>query len=85
MARMRVFIVLVLAITAGGGLALATYNYMQKLPGRTVTMPTKSVVVAATDLDLGTELRRDDIRIIAEGLIALDAKVERFRPPAGPP
>ena len=64
MARMRVFIVLVLAITAGGGLALATYNYMQKLPGRTVTMPTKSVVVAATDLDLGTELRRDDIRII---------------------
>jgi pilus assembly protein CpaB len=61
---MRVFIVLVLAITAGGGLALATYNYMQKLPGRTVTMPTKSVVVAATDLDLGTELRRDDIRII---------------------
>ena len=38
MARMRVFIVLVLAITAGGGLALATYNYMQKLPARTVTM-----------------------------------------------
>jgi pilus assembly protein CpaB len=64
MARMRVFIVFVLAITAGGGLALATYNYMQRLPGRTVTMPTKSVVVAATDLDLGTELRRDDIRII---------------------
>jgi pilus assembly protein CpaB len=64
MARIRVFIVLVLAITAGGGLALATYNYMQKLPARTVTIPTKSVVVAATDLDVGAELRRDDIRLI---------------------
>jgi len=64
MARMRVFIVLVLAITAGGGLALATYNYMQTLPARTVTIPTRPVVVAATDLDLGAELRRDDLRII---------------------
>ena len=36
MARMRIFIVLVLAITAGGGLAFGTYNYMQKLPARTV-------------------------------------------------
>jgi pilus assembly protein CpaB len=61
---MRVFIVLVLAITAGGGLALATYNYMQKLPGRTVSIPMKSVVVAATDLDIGAELRRDDVRVI---------------------
>src|SRR5947209_7259501 len=75
MARMRVFIVLVLAITAGGGLALATYNYMQKLPARTVTIPTKSVVVAATDLDIGTELRRDDIRLIQWPSNALPANV----------
>jgi pilus assembly protein CpaB len=61
---MRVFMVFVLAVTVGGGLALATYNYMQKLPTRTVSIPTKSVVVAATDLDIGTELRRDDIRMI---------------------
>jgi len=64
MARMRIFLVLVLAITAGGGLAFGTYNYMQKLPARTVTIPTVPVVVAAADLDIGTELTRDDIRII---------------------
>ena len=64
MARMRIFIVLVLAITAGGGLAFATYNYMQRLPERTVTIPTRPVVVAASDLDIGTELGRDDVRVI---------------------
>jgi len=64
MSRIRVFIVFVLAITAGGGLALGTYNYMQRLPGRTVTIPTRPVVVAAADLNLGTELGRDDLRII---------------------
>jgi pilus assembly protein CpaB len=64
MARTRIFLVLVLAITAGGGLAFGTYNYMQKLPARTVTIPTRPVVVAAADLDIGTELGRDDIRII---------------------
>jgi pilus assembly protein CpaB len=61
---MRVFIVLVLAITAGGGLALATYNYVQKMPERTVTIPTRPVVVAAADLDIGTELRAEDLRVI---------------------
>src|SRR5712692_1844484 len=64
MARIRVFIVFVLAITAGGGLALGTYNYLQKMPPRTITIPTTPVVVAATDLDVGAELGRDDLRII---------------------
>jgi pilus assembly protein CpaB len=64
MARMRVFIVLVLAITAGGALAFGTYNYMQHLPTRTVSIPTRPVVVAASDLDIGTELSKADIRII---------------------
>jgi pilus assembly protein CpaB len=64
MARMRVFIVLVLAITAGGALAFGTYNYMQHLPTRTVSIPTRPVVVAASDLDIGTELSKSDIRII---------------------
>ena len=32
MARMRVFMVLVLALTAGGVLAFGTYNYVQKMP-----------------------------------------------------
>jgi pilus assembly protein CpaB len=64
MTRARVFIVLVLALTAGGGFALATYNYVQKIPGRTVSIPTRPVVVAAADLDIGAELSRDDIRVI---------------------
>jgi pilus assembly protein CpaB len=61
---MRVFIVFVLAVTAGGALAFGTYNYMQKVPAKTVSIPTKPVVVAATDLDVGAELGRDEIRII---------------------
>lgn len=64
MARMRVFMVFVLAITAGGALAFGTYNYMQHLPARTVSIPTRPVVVAAADLDIGAELSREDIRII---------------------
>src|SRR5436190_9005102 len=65
MARMRVFMVFVLAVTAGGALAFGTYNFMQRGPAtRTVSIPTRPVVVAAADLDIGAELRREDIRII---------------------
>lgn len=64
MARMRVFIVLVLAIAAGGVFAFGTYNYVQNLPAKTTTIPTKPVVVAAVDLEVGAEIARDDIRII---------------------
>jgi pilus assembly protein CpaB len=54
----------VLAVTAGGALAFATYNFVQQRPTRTVSIPTQAVVVAARDLDVGAELGRDDIRII---------------------
>jgi pilus assembly protein CpaB len=64
MARMRVFMVFVLAMTAGGALAFGTYNYMQHLPAKTTSIPTRPVVVAAADLDIGAELRREDVRII---------------------
>ncbi len=65
MARMRVFLVLALALTAGGVLAFGTYNYVQgSAPAQTVTMPTKSVVVAATDLSMGDEIEKGDLRII---------------------
>src|SRR5476649_498553 len=64
MARMRVFMVFVLAVTAGGALAFGTYNYMQRLPAASTSIPTRPVVVAAGDLDIGAELRREDIRII---------------------
>ena len=64
MARMRVFMVFVLAITAGGALAFGTYNFIQQRPAQTVSIPTRPVVVAAADLDVGAELRSEDIRII---------------------
>ena len=66
MARIRVFIVLVLALTAGGGLALGTYNYVQRAGSqvRTANLPTKPVVVAKVDLDIGADLTRDDLKTI---------------------
>ena len=64
MARMRVFVVLALAIAAGGTFAFGTYKYMQNPPSRTVGVPTSAVIVAATDLQLGAELRREDLRVI---------------------
>jgi pilus assembly protein CpaB len=64
MARMRVFLVALLALTAGGALAFATYNFMQK-PGRTETIPTRPVVVAASDLDVGAELKAGDLNVIS--------------------
>ena len=66
MARIRIFIVLALALTAGGVLAFATYNYVQSqgnrpaLPG----MATRRVVVAAADLAVGSELTPDTLRTI---------------------
>jgi pilus assembly protein CpaB len=61
---MRIFIVLVLAIAAGGVFAFATYNYVQRLPAQTVTIPTKPVVVAAADLEVGAEITKDSVRLI---------------------
>jgi pilus assembly protein CpaB len=64
MARMRVFMVFVLAMTAGGALAFGTYNYVQHLPTKTTSFPTRPVIVAANDLDIGAELKREDVKII---------------------
>ena len=63
MARTRIFIVLVMALTAGGVFAFATYRYVQQ-PPPSPSMKTRQVVVAATDLQLGKELKAEDIRII---------------------
>ena len=64
MARMRIFLVFLLAVTSGGALAFGTYNYMQQLPAQGPSIPTRPVVVAAADLEIGAELRRDDLRVI---------------------
>lgn len=66
MARIRIFIVLALALTAGGVLAFATYNYVQSQGSRPASpgMATRRVVVAAADLEVGAELGADQLRTI---------------------
>ncbi len=64
MNRVRIFSVFLIALVAGGGLAYGTYDYLQNVPVKTVTVPTKRVVIANTDLALGSELRRDDLKAI---------------------
>jgi pilus assembly protein CpaB len=64
MNRIRIFIVLALAITVGGAFALATYRW-QKTPTTVVEkLPTRPVVVAVANLDLGASLRPEDVRTI---------------------
>jgi len=64
MTRIRIFIVLILAVGLGGTFALATYRYIQNRPVREISLPTTPVVVAGADLVLGAELRREDLRVI---------------------
>ena len=64
MGRVRVFMVLALALSVGGVFAYATYNYVQNAPKPGPGVPTKAVVVAAADLDVGADLTRDDVRVI---------------------
>jgi pilus assembly protein CpaB len=64
LARIRVFVVFVIAITAGAVFAFGTYRYVQQAPAKGAQMKTVPVVVAATDLQIGAEIRPEDIRII---------------------
>jgi pilus assembly protein CpaB len=63
--RSRIFAVLAIAILAGGGLAYGTYNFVQNQPVQTAATPTQSVVVAASNLQLGAELKKEDLQIMA--------------------
>ena len=62
--RNRIFAVLAIAILAGGGLAYGTYNMMNNQPVKTVTTPTQPVVVAAADISLGSELKKEDLTVV---------------------
>jgi pilus assembly protein CpaB len=64
MARIRTLLIFVLAIGAGGMLAYGTYNYLQNAPKAAAATPTRTVVVANADLQLGTELGADDVKAI---------------------
>jgi pilus assembly protein CpaB len=61
MTRVRIFAVFLMAILAGGGLAYGTYDYLQNVPVKTVSVPTKKVVVANSNLSLGRQLKREDL------------------------
>src|SRR3954453_13447826 len=62
--RSRIFAVLAIAILAGGGLAYGTYNFMNNQPVKTVNTPQQAVVVAAADLQLGSELKKEDLTVV---------------------
>src|SRR4051812_38443540 len=63
--RNRIFVVLAIAVLAGGGLAYGTYNMVNNQPVKTVSTPTQPVVVAASNLQLGAELKAEDLQVIA--------------------
>src|SRR5436190_2124771 len=62
--RNRIFAVLALAVLAGGGLAYGTYNAINTQPVKSVSAPTDPVVIAAADLPLGTELKKEDLTVM---------------------
>jgi len=64
MARIRLFAVFAIAIVAGCTFAFATYRYIQDRPAAVAQMQTRPVVVAAANLDLAAELRREDMKVI---------------------
>jgi pilus assembly protein CpaB len=64
MTRVRILMVLVIALLTGGGLAAGTYSYLRNVPVKTVSVPTTKVVVARADLALGSELDQDDLAVI---------------------
>ena len=45
-------------------MAYGTWNLMQNLQVKTVSLPTRPVVVAAGDLQLGAEMRGEDLRVV---------------------
>jgi pilus assembly protein CpaB len=64
MNRIRIFIVLALAVTVGGAFALATYRWQNTPATKVEKLPTRPVVVAVANLDLGASLRPEDVRTI---------------------
>lgn len=62
--RSRIFAVLAIAVLAGGGLAWGTYNMVQKQPVLAAEPATQPVVVAASNLQLGAELKAEDLVVV---------------------
>jgi pilus assembly protein CpaB len=75
MARMRVILVLLVAIAAGGGLAYGTYNYVKNVPASAAPLATRPVVVAAADLAVGAAIRPEDVRVVEWPVTSVPAGV----------
>jgi len=64
MARKRIFTVLLVAMTVGAMFAFGTYRYVKATPATRTDLQTALVVVAASNMDVGTALRAEDLRAI---------------------
>ena len=65
MARKRIVTVLLIAMTVGAMFAMGTYRYVKATPATSAqSVDTTKVVVAASNMDLGTALRAEDLRVI---------------------
>ena len=64
MTRIRILAILVSALTAGGGLAAGTYRYLQNVPVKEISLPTRPVVVATANLPLAAELKANDLVVV---------------------
>ena len=64
MNKIRLLIVLMVALLVGGCLAYGTRSYMRGTTAKTVSVPTRPVVVATANLALGSELRADDLSTV---------------------
>ena len=64
MTRIRILAILVTALTAGGGLAAGTYRYLQNVPVKEISVPTRPVVVATANLPLAAELKANDLVVV---------------------
>ena len=63
--RNRIFAVLAIAVLAGGGLVYGTYNFVNNNQRvETVQTPTQPVVVASSDLQIGSEIKADDVKVL---------------------
>jgi pilus assembly protein CpaB len=65
MNRVRILIVLLVAVLVGGVLSYAVYNFLQNRPVTVVKTPEKNVVVAAASLTLGTLLKDEHLKFVS--------------------
>jgi pilus assembly protein CpaB len=65
MARKRIVTVLLIAMTVGAVFAMGTYRYVKAMPAASAhPVDTAKVVVAASNMDVGTALRAEDLKVI---------------------